>query len=90
MGKGSNVSKANRAREKAAQRVKQEGKGGGGKQGMEARKDKNVVDKMNAKAAERAKVKALREAKKQKAEKENQRKKKNTKEDLSELEKYLN
>jgi hypothetical protein len=37
MGKGSNVSKANKSREQAAKRAAEEGKGGGGAEGIKAR-----------------------------------------------------
>ena len=37
MGKGSNVSKANKSREQAAKRAAEEGKGGGGAAGMAQR-----------------------------------------------------
>lgn len=103
MGKGSNISKANRAREDAAKRAKQEGKGGGGKSGMKARKDANVADKIAAAQAEREVVRKQRAEKKIKAEKEakslkqkmastTQKKSKNgrKKNDLSLLEEYLN
>lgn len=46
MGKGSNVSKANKAREKNAERLAQQGKGGGGQAGMKERKPDNVAEVM--------------------------------------------
>ena len=70
MGKGSNVSKAQRARADAAKRAQQEGKGGGGKAGMMARKDGNVADKIAAAQAEREKIRKAREEKKLKQQKE--------------------
>lgn len=70
MGKGSNVSKANRARDDAAKRAAQEGKGGGGREGMSIRKDPNVADKIAAAKVERDKIKKAREEKKLKAQKE--------------------
>ena len=70
MGKGSNVSKAQRARADAAKRAHQEGKGGGGRVGMETRKDANVADKIAAAKAEREKLRKAREEKKLKAQKE--------------------
>lgn len=70
MGKGSNVSKAGRARLDAAKRTQQEGRGGGGRAGMDARKDSNVADKIAIAQAEREKVKKAREEKKLKLKKE--------------------
>jgi hypothetical protein len=46
MGKGSNVSKANKARERNAEKLAQQGKGGGGKEGMKERKPDNVAEVM--------------------------------------------
>lgn len=77
MGKGSNVSKATKSREKAAEKLAQQGKGGGGKEGMASRKPDNVQQVMAAEKAERDKLKKEKEErdrkKKEEAEKEQKR-----------------
>mmetsp|Transcript_7694 Transcript_7694/g.15057 ORF Transcript_7694/g.15057 Transcript_7694/m.15057 type:complete len:136 (-) Transcript_7694:501-908(-) len=69
MGKGSNASKIARARADAAKRKASEGKGGGGKAGLMARKGalntSEAIEKAKAERALKNKARAEREAKKQ-------------------------
>ena len=77
MGKGSNVSKANKSREKNAERLAAQGKGGGGKEGMKERKPDNVQEVMKAEQAERERLKKEKEERdRQKKEDEEKRQKK--------------
>jgi hypothetical protein len=77
MGKGSNVSKANKSREKNAEKLAQQGKGGGGKDGMKERKPDNVQEVMKAEQAERERLKKEKEERdKQKKEEEAKQQKK--------------
>mmetsp|Transcript_2006 Transcript_2006/g.4593 ORF Transcript_2006/g.4593 Transcript_2006/m.4593 type:complete len:157 (+) Transcript_2006:75-545(+) len=79
MGKGSNASKIARARADAAKRKASEGKGGGGKAGMLARKggvdQEAAIEKSKRERAEKEKRRAEREAKKkaEEAKKERER-----------------
>ena len=61
---GGNGQKSAQARARNEAKAKQDGKGGGGKTGMEARKGGDMESAKAAAADERARVKAAREAKK--------------------------
>ena len=73
MGKGSNVSKANKSREKNAEKLAAQGKGGGGKEGMKERKPDNVQEVMKAEQAERERLKKEKEERDQQKKEEEAR-----------------
>lgn len=60
---GGNAQKTAMSRKKHQDKIDGEGKGGGGKAGMEARKGGDMAKEMEKAQAERARVKALREVK---------------------------
>lgn len=86
MGKGSNVSKANKSRDANAKKLAEQGKGGGGKEGIEKRKPENVQQVMLDQQAERERVKKEKEER-VKAEKEaEERKQKKLAEEAAKVE----
>lgn len=86
MGKGSNVSKANKSRAENAKKLAEQGKGGGGKEGIEKRKPENVQEVMQQQQAERERIKKEKEER-VKAEKEaEERKQKKMAEEAAKIE----
>jgi len=86
MGKGSNVSKANKARERNAERLAQQGKGGGGKEGMDKRKPENVQEIMKAEQAERERLKKEKEDRERQKKEEEARRERKLAEEAAKLE----
>jgi translation initiation factor 4G len=86
MGKGSNVSKANKSREKNAERLAAEGKGGGGKDGMKERKPDNVQEVMKAEQAERERLKKEKEERERLKKEEEEKKQKKLAAEAAKLE----
>lgn len=76
MGKGSNVSKANKSREKNAEKLAAQGKGGGGKEGMKERKPDNVAEVMKKEQEERERLKREKEEREKLKKEEDEKKQK--------------
>ena len=89
MGKGSNVSKATKSREKAAEKAAKEGKGGGGKEGMASRKPDNLQEVMAAEKAERDRLKKEKEERERKKKEDAERERKKLAEQTAKAEQEL-